>query len=85
MLNLKTARNIVVVGGGTAGWFAALTMRRIFSANTSIRLIESSKIGIIGVGEGGILNIMSALRRNGIDIDDFMAETVATYKWGFAY
>lgn len=85
MLNLKTARNIVVVGGGTAGWFAALTMRRIFSANTSIRLIESSKIGIIGVGEGGILNIMSALRRNGIDIDDFMAETGATYKWGFAY
>ncbi len=85
MLNIKKAKNIVIVGGGTAGWFAALTMRRMFSGAATVRLIESSKIGIIGVGEGGILNIMTALRRNGVDIDDFMAATGATYKWGFAY
>ena len=85
MLNLKNAKNIVIVGGGTAGWFAALTLRRVFSKGVNVRLIESSKIGIVGVGEGGILNIMTALKRNQIDLGDFMEETGAAYKWGFAY
>ncbi|MCD1127021.1 tryptophan 7-halogenase [Jinshanibacter sp. LJY008] len=85
MLNLRTPKRIVILGGGTAGWFAALTLRRIFSANVEVRVIESSQIGIVGVGEGGLLNIYDALQRNQIDIKEFMAETDATFKWGFSY
>lgn len=85
MLNLSQAKNIVIVGGGTAGWFAALTMRRIFSPQVTVRLIESSDVGIVGVGEGGLLNIVWALQANDIDIQEFMKETGSTYKWGFCY
>lgn len=85
MLNLSQPKNIVIIGGGTAGWFAALTMRRIFSPKVKVHLIESSDIGIVGVGEGGLLNIVSALQTNGINVEEFMKETGSTYKWGFCY
>ena len=42
---------IVIVGGGTAGWLAALMISRIRPEHT-VTVIESSKIGIIGAGEG---------------------------------
>ena len=85
MLNLNQAKRIVVLGGGTAGWFAAMTMRRIYNPQVEIQVIESSKIGIVGVGEGGLLNFAAALQHNGIDAQEFIRETGATHKWGFVY
>ena len=85
MLNLNQAKRIIVLGGGTAGWFAAITLRRIYSPQVEIQVIESSKIGIVGVGEGGLLNFASALQHNGIDPEEFTRETGATHKWGFVY
>lgn len=85
MIDLRNAKKIVVLGGGTAGWFAAITLRRLFSPKVEIRVIESSSISIVGVGEGGLLNLQAALVRNNINLKDFMQETSATYKWGFSY
>lgn len=85
MLNFRKAKRLVVLGGGTAGWFAAIAMRRLFSPNIEVRVIESSEIGIVGVGEGGLLNLAHAFERYQIPVDRFMAETDATYKWGFCY
>ncbi|MDQ9129884.1 tryptophan 7-halogenase [Serratia fonticola] len=85
MLNFRNAKRFVILGGGTAGWFAAIAMRRVFSPNVEIRVIESSAIGIVGVGEGGLLNLAHALKRYQIPIDRFMTEVDATYKWGFCY
>jgi tryptophan halogenase len=44
-------RSIVILGAGTAGLLAALTLRRNF-AQTEIRVIHSRELGVIGVGEG---------------------------------
>ena len=85
ILDLRRAKNIVVLGGGTAGWFAALSLRRLFSPAVSVKVVESSKIPIVGVGEGGLLNFIDALERNNIDVTDFIAKTGAAYKWGFSY
>ncbi len=43
--------NIVIAGGGTAGWLAALIISKRKPQHT-ITLVESSLIGIIGAGEG---------------------------------
>jgi tryptophan halogenase len=85
MLNLRNATRAVVIGGGTAGWFAALSLRRMFAPRVEVRVIESPDIGIVGVGEGGLLNLLDALRRNGIDLNDFVRETGAAFKLGFCY
>ena len=80
MLNLSQAKRILVVGGGTAGWLAALEMRHAFPPAVEVLLIESERIGILGAGEGSIPNFNLAMQRYGIDRDSFMRATQATYK-----
>lgn len=85
MLNLKDIKKICIVGAGTAGWFAALQMRHIFKDSIEIEVIATSEIPTVGVGEGGILNLMSTLQRFDIPFLEFMIETDAVHKLGFAY
>jgi tryptophan halogenase len=70
---------IVIVGGGTAGWLAALILSRFYKH--SVIVIESSKIGIIGVGEGGT-HIIGSLIDNefGFDPREFMELTEGSPK-----
>ena len=49
---MKT-NNIIIVGGGSAGWMTAATLIKSFP-NKKITLIESPKIETIGVGESTI-------------------------------
>lgn len=84
-INLQNAKKVVILGGGTAGWYAALALRQIFSPKVEVQVIESSQVGIVGVGEGGLLNFISALKFVNIDLAEFKAATNATHKWGFSY
>ncbi|PLZ04338.1 tryptophan halogenase [Burkholderia sp. WAC0059] len=85
MLNFRAMRDFVVLGGGTAGWFAALELHRLFGERASITVVESPRVSVIGVGEGGILNLPAALQRYGIDEDEFASKTGAVIKLGFEY
>ena len=43
-------RDVLVLGGGSAGLIAALTLHRKIP-NLSVRIVRSPEIGVIGVGE----------------------------------
>lgn len=77
-------KKIVVVGGGTMGWLTALFVRKYWD-NTSITLVASSKIGILGAGEGTTPNFPGILSTLGIDLDDFMEKTGSTKKYGIDF
>ena len=76
--------NIVIVGGGTAGWVSALMASSRFPGHT-ITVIESTKIGIVGVGESTTGRLTDVLinfaYEYGCDHDEFIAETGATLKY----
>lgn len=76
--------NIVVVGGGTAGWLAALYSQRTHP-DATVTLIESEDIGILGAGEGSTPSLPSILSVLGIDVADVFRHTGATVKNGIRF
>lgn len=77
-------KEIVILGGGTAGWLTALFCLKLFPHN-QITLIESKKIGILGAGEGSTPTLPYFLQRLDIDINDFLKKTGGTIKLGINF
>jgi len=78
-------KEIVIVGGGTAGWLTALTIEKLMGYDANISIIESEEIGIIGAGEGSTPNFPGLINWLGIDYIDFLIKTNATYKIGISF
>ncbi|SMY06674.1 tryptophan halogenase family protein [Flavimaricola marinus] len=80
--------HIVITGGGTAGWLSALMLRDLARRrhhDLRLTVIESSKIGTIGVGEGTTAVFRQMLMALGLDEMDFLRETGATIKYGIRH
>lgn len=81
-------RQIVVAGGGTAGWLAALILQGVArreKRDCAITVVESSKFGTIGVGEGTTAVFRQMLGFLGLNEEDFLRETGATIKYGIRH
>jgi tryptophan halogenase len=79
-------RNILIVGGGTAGWMAATYLAtQLKATGGTVTLVESPAIPTIGVGEATVPPLVGFLRVLGISEDEFMRRSHATYKLGIKF
>ncbi len=83
---MKPLSKIVIVGGGTSGWLAAAMLCHHLKRELyQIVLVESDQLGTISIGESTVPTMIGLLHRLGIDEQDFIAATEATYKLGIQF
>jgi len=82
-------RQLVIVGGGTAGWLTAACLARTLASvapgGIDIVLVESPEIPTIGVDEGTLPGIQRTLQGIGLHEANFMRDSGATFKQGVRF
>ena len=79
-------KNIVILGGGTAGWMTAnLLQKKWRQLGIQISVVESPDIGIIGVGEGSTPLLKEFFDSLEISESEWMPQCNATYKNGISF
>jgi tryptophan halogenase len=78
-MKCKNINDIVIVGGGSAGWMVAATLISQFP-NKKITVLESKNIPTVGVGESTVGGIRGWLNVVGIEDHQFMPHCDAVYK-----
>jgi tryptophan halogenase len=78
---MKKINDIIIVGGGTAGCISALILKTRFP-QINIKIIESSNVGIVGVGESSTEHWKYFCSYVGIPELSVILECNATFKLG---
>jgi len=76
--------NIVVIGGGTAGWLTALYAKKV-NEEHNVVLVESEDYGILGAGEGGTPQLIHILDFLEIKVEELIANCSSTIKNGIKF
>jgi tryptophan 7-halogenase len=83
---MRPISKIVIVGGGTSGWLSAAMLCHHFKRELcQVQLIESEEIGTIAVGESTVPPFVGLIQRLGINEQEFIRATQATYKLGIQF
>jgi len=75
-------RDVVIAGGGTAGWLTAGVLAADHGERLRIRVVESPDVATIGVGEGTWPTLRDTLRRIGLAESTLFRECDAAFKQG---
>jgi tryptophan halogenase len=83
---MRPVKQIVIVGGGTAGWLTAAIVaakhRSRIPAHLNVTLVESPRVPPIGVGEGTWPTLRSTLLKTGISETELFRHCDAAFKQG---
>ncbi|WOH36318.1 tryptophan halogenase family protein [Thalassotalea fonticola] len=84
-VNTANVKNVVIVGGGSAGWITASLLTRVLGKVLNITLVESEQIGTVGVGEATIPPIINFNNALGLSEQEFLKATKGTIKLGIEF
>lgn len=78
-------KDVLVLGGGTAGMLAAISLK-VRLPQLNVRVLRSPSIGVIGVGEGSTPDLPRHLHSYlGIDPGEFLRQVRPTWKLGIRF
>jgi tryptophan halogenase len=72
-------KTVTIVGGGSSGWMTAAALAKL-CPHLDVTLVESPRIGTVGVGESTLGHINKFLNILGLKDEDWMPACNATYK-----
>jgi tryptophan 7-halogenase len=78
----RRIRRIAIVGGGVAGWAAAVMLGKKLGGQCSIHVVESPEPAFPGQAEATLPSVLELLRFLGVDQNDFIDKTQSTYNLG---
>jgi glycine/D-amino acid oxidase-like deaminating enzyme len=86
MKNAAELKDIVIVGGGSAGWMSAMILADTMAPKgVTITVLESPTVGVIGVGEGSTPAMKRFFDSLGIAESEWMPQCNATFKSGISF
>lgn len=81
----EAVKSVVILGGGTAGLLTGLAFRQQLP-ELDVKVVRSTKLGVIGVGEGTIVSVVHFLHNFlGLDSRQFNAAVEPSIKLGIRY